>query len=381
MGGSPRHDAPPADDAITRVTQTTRTTQRDNAHGAPCNRVAAAATDRTSLEENVMQMLKDRGFIHPVASEITPRAVYDERRRLLGGAAAGALLAGWGLGAEAASQVAAPGKLARLLGASSKVAGALTMDKPTPYQDVTTYNNFYEFGTDKADPARQSQKLKTRPWTVVIEGEVKKPMTLDLDALLKLAPMEERIYRLRCVEGWSMVVPWVGYSLADLIRRAEPTGNARFVQFVTLADRSQMPGLSSSVLDWPYVEGLRMDEAMHPLSMLAFGLYGEVMPNQNGAPLRLVVPWKYGFKSGKSIVRIRFLDKQPKTSWEQSAPEEYGFYSNVNPTVDHPRWSQATERRIGEDGLFVRKRPTLMFNGYEPQVGQMYAGMDLRKLF
>jgi len=381
MGGSPRHDAPPADDAITRVTQTTRTTQRDNAHGAPCNRVAAAATDRTSLEENVMQMLKDRGFIHPVASEITPRAVYDERRRLLGGAAAGALLAGWGLGAEAASQVAAPGKLARLPGASSKVAGALTMDKPTPYQDVTTYNNFYEFGTDKADPARQSQKLKTRPWTVVIEGEVKKPMTLDLDALLKLAPMEERIYRLRCVEGWSMVVPWVGYSLADLIRRVEPTGNARFVQFVTLADRSQMPGLSSSVLDWPYVEGLRMDEAMHPLSMLAFGLYGEVMPNQNGAPLRLVVPWKYGFKSGKSIVRIRFLDKQPKTSWEQSAPEEYGFYSNVNPTVDHPRWSQATERRIGEDGLFVRKRPTLMFNGYEPQVGQMYAGMDLRKLF
>jgi len=328
-----------------------------------------------------MQMLKDRGFIHPVASEITPRAVYDERRRLLGGAAAGALLAGWGLGAEAASQVAAPGKLARLPGVSSKVAGALTMDKPTPYQDVTTYNNFYEFGTDKADPARQSQKLKTRPWTVVIEGEVKKPMTLDLDALLKLAPMEERIYRLRCVEGWSMVVPWVGYSLADLIRRVEPTGNARFVQFVTLADRAQMPGLSSSVLDWPYVEGLRMDEAMHPLSMLAFGLYGEVMPNQNGAPLRLVVPWKYGFKSGKSIVRIRFLDKQPKTSWEQSAPEEYGFYSNVNPTVDHPRWSQATERRIGEDGLFVRKRPTLMFNGYEPQVGQMYAGMDLRKLF
>jgi len=400
MGGSPRHDAPPADDAITRVTQTTQTTQktqktqapqspatpgprpqRDNAHGAPCNRVAAAATDRTSLEEIVMQMLKDRGFIHPVASEITPRAVYDERRRLLGGAAAGALLAGWGLGAEAASQVAAPGKLARLPGASSKVAGALTMDKPTPYQDVTTYNNFYEFGTDKADPARQSQKLKTRPWTVVIEGEVKKPMTLDLDALLKLAPMEERIYRLRCVEGWSMVVPWVGYSLADLIRRVEPTGNARFVQFVTLADRAQMPGLSSSVLDWPYVEGLRMDEAMHPLSMLAFGLYGEVMPNQNGAPLRLVVPWKYGFKSGKSIVRIRFLDKQPKTSWEQSAPEEYGFYSNVNPTVDHPRWSQATERRIGEDGLFVRKRPTLMFNGYEPQVGQMYAGMDLRKLF
>ena len=281
----------------------------------------------------------------------------------------------------AAAQTASPGKLAPLPGARSPVPGAATMEKPTPYQDASTYNNFYEFGTDKADPARTAGTLKTRPWTVAVEGEVKKPGTFDLDALLKLAPMEERIYRLRCVEGWSMVIPWVGWSLAELIKKVEPTGNAKFVQFVTLADKTQMPGLNSSVLNWPYVEGLRMDEAMHPLTMLAFGMYGEVLPNQNGAPLRLVVPWKYGFKSGKSIVKIRFVEKQPKTSWEEAARDEYGFYSNVNPKVDHPRWSQATERRIGEDGLFAKKRPTLMFNGYEPQVGQMYAGMDLKKFY
>jgi methionine sulfoxide reductase catalytic subunit len=317
----------------------------------------------------------NRGFTHPVPSEITPRAAYLSRRALL-------LAAGAGLALPAAqAQTTRPGKLAALPGARSAVPGANVMDKPTGYTDITTYNNFYEFGTDKADPARFAGALKTRPWTVAIEGEVKKPQTIDIEALLKLAPMEERIYRLRCVEGWSMVIPWVGYSLAELIKRVEPTGNARFVEFVTLADRAQMPGLRSPVLDWPYLEALRMDEAMHPLSMLAYGLYGELMPNQNGAPLRLVVPWKYGFKSGKSIVRIRFTDKQPKTSWERAAPEEYGFYSNVNPTVDHPRWSQATERRIGEDGLFAKKRPTLMFNGYEPQVGQLYAGMDLRKFF
>jgi sulfoxide reductase catalytic subunit YedY len=255
------------------------------------------------------------------------------------------------------------------------------MDKLTSYQDASSYNNYYEFGTDKSDPARRAGTLKSRPWTVAVEGEVGKPGSYDLDALLKLAPMEERIYRLRCVEGWSMVIPWVGYPLAELIRRVEPTGNARYVQFVTLADKAQMPGLSSSVLDWPYVEGLRLDEAMHPLALLAFGMYGEVLPNQNGAPVRVVVPWKYGFKSGKSIVRIRFVEKQPRTSWESAAAGEYGFYSNVNPKVDHPRWSQATERRIGEDGLFARKRPTLMFNGYEPQVGQLYAGMDLRRNF
>lgn len=322
-----------------------------------------------------MQALKDHGFCHPVPSEITPQAVYLRRRQLLQG------LAGLTLPGLAAAQTASPGKLAPLPGARSPVPGAATMEKPTPYQDASTYNNFYEFGTDKSDPARTAGTLKTRPWTVAVEGEVKKPGTFDLDALLKLAPMEERIYRLRCVEGWSMVIPWVGWSLAELIKKVEPTGNAKFVQFVTLADKTQMPGLNSSVLNWPYVEGLRMDEAMHPLTMLAFGMYGEVLPNQNGAPLRLVVPWKYGFKSGKSIVKIRFVEKQPKTSWEEAARDEYGFYSNVNPKVDHPRWSQATERRIGEDGLFAKKRPTLMFNGYEPQVGQMYAGMDLKKFY
>jgi sulfoxide reductase catalytic subunit YedY len=216
---------------------------------------------------------------------------------------------------------------------------------------------------------------------VTVDGEVKKPKTFALEDLMKLAPMEERIYRLRCVEGWSMVIPWVGFSVAELIKQVEPTGNAKFVQFVTLADKAQMPGLRSGVLEWPYVEGLRLDEAMHPLAMLAFGMYGEVLPNQNGAPLRLVLPWKYGFKSGKSIVKIRFVDKQPKTSWETANIQEYGFYSNVNPQVDHPRWSQASERRIGEDGVFAKKRPTLMFNGYEPQVGQLYAGMDLKKFY
>ena len=330
-----------------------------------------------------MHFLKDRGFDHRLPSEITPRDVYEGRRQMLARMAAGAAgvtLAAWAA-RDARAQVARPGKLAPLPGMRSSVAGAATMEKPTPYADVSTYNNFYEFGTDKADPARYAGSLKTRPWTVAVEGEVKKPGTFDIETLLKLAPMEERVYRLRCVEGWSMVVPWVGWSLAELIRRVEPTGNAKYVEFVTLADRAQMPGLRASVLEWPYVEGLRMDEAMHPLTMLAFGLYGEVLPNQNGAPVRLVVPWKYGFKSGKSLVKIRFVEKQPKTSWELAAPQEYGFYSNVNPKVDHPRWSQATERRIGEDGLFAKKRPTLMFNGYEAQVGQLYAGMDLRRFF
>ena len=325
----------------------------------------------------------DRGFEVRTAAEITPRAVYEQRRELLklmAGGAAGVALAGWAA-RDARAQTAGPGKLAKLPGTRSSVAGALTMEKPTPYKDVTTYNNFYEFGTDKSDPAQNAHTLKPRPWTVAVEGEVKKPQTFDIDALLKLAPMEERIYRLRCVEGWSMVIPWVGWSLNELIKKVEPTGNAKFVEFVTLADKAQMPGLRSPVLDWPYVEGLRLDEAMHPLTLLAFGLYGEVLPNQNGAPLRLVVPWKYGFKSGKSIVKIRFVEKQPQTAWVKAASNEYGFYSNVNPGVDHPRWSQATERRIGEDGVFQRKRPTLLFNGYEPQVGQMYAGMDLKKLF
>ncbi len=327
-----------------------------------------------------MTLLKDRGDRHILSSEITPPSVYQSRRSLLQGL--GLAVAGTALAGEAGAQATArPGKLAALPAARSALPGAVTMDKVTPYNDASTYNNFYEFGTDKADPARQAGTLKPRPWTVAVEGEVKKPGNYDLDTLLKLAPMEERIYRLRCVEGWSMVIPWVGWSLAELIKRVEPTGNAKFVQFVTLADRTQMPGLRSSVLEWPYVEGLRIDEAMNPLTLLAFGMYGEVLPNQNGAPLRLVVPWKYGFKSGKSIVKIRFVDKQPKTSWETAAASEYGFYSNVNPNVDHPRWSQATERRIGEDGLFTKKRPTLMFNGYEPQVGQLYAGMDLKKFY
>ena len=256
------------------------------------------------------------------------------------------------------------------------------MDKVTSYKDVTTYNNFYEFGVDKADPAKNAHSLITRPWTVAVEGHVKRPKVYDIDALLKLAPLEERVYRLRCVEGWSMVVPWIGIPLAELIRHVEPTGNAKYVEFVTLGDKKQMPGLSVPILEWPYIEGLRLDEAMHPLTLLTFGLYGEVLPKQNGAPVRLVVPWKYGFKSAKSIVRIRFTETQPKTSWAVSAPNEYGFYSNVNPAVDHPRWSQATEVRIGEGGgLFAPKRKTLMFNGYAEQVASLYAGMDLKKFF
>jgi len=318
----------------------------------------------------------------PIAgSEITPPELYRQRRQwlqLMASGAAGAGLASWA-GREALAQTVPPGKLARLPGAKSAVAGAVTLEKPSSYQDASSYNNFYEFGTDKADPARNAGSLRTRPWSVSVEGEIGKPGVFDLEQLLKLSPMEERIYRLRCVEGWSMVIPWVGYSLAELIKRVEPTSKAKFVEFVTLADKAQMPGLREDVLDWPYVEGLRIDEAMHPLTLLAFGMYGEVLPNQNGAPLRLVVPWKYGFKSAKSLVKIRFVEKQPTSSWTKAAQQEYGFYSNVNPQVDHPRWSQASERRIGEDGLFAKKRPTLMFNGYEAQVGQLYAGMDLKK--
>jgi sulfoxide reductase catalytic subunit YedY len=324
----------------------------------------------------------DLGFDHPVPSEITPRAAYEGRRRWLRQLAAGSLgtgLATWA-GRQALAAEGAP-RGAALAAVKSAVAGAVTMERPTSRADVTRYNNFYEFGTDKADPAKNAHTLKTRPWTVVIDGEVKKPRTLDIDALMKLAPMEERIYRLRCVEGWSMVIPWVGWSLAELIRQVEPTGHAKHVEFHTLADPKTMPFVGSRVLEWPYVEGLRLDEAMHPLTLLAFGLYGEVLPNQNGAPVRLVVPWKYGFKSAKSIVRIRFTAQPPRTAWNKAAPQEYGFYSNVNPEVDHPRWSQASERRIGEDGLFAKKRPTLMFNGYGAQVTQLYTGMDLRREF
>jgi methionine sulfoxide reductase catalytic subunit len=327
----------------------------------------------------------DPGFIHPSPSEITSQSVYQERRtllRLMAGGVAGAVMASWAA-RDARAQMATvrPGKLAALAGARSAVSGAITVDKPTDYKDATSYNNFYEFGTDKEDPAHNAHTLNTAPWTVAVEGLIKKPAKYALEDLLKLSAQEERIYRLRCVEGWSMVIPWVGYSLSELIRRVEPLPSAKYVEFVTLADPKTMPFVGSRVLDWPYVEGLRMDEAMHPLTLLAFGMYGEVLPKQSGAPLRLVVPWKYGFKSGKSLVKIRFTDKQPATAWNQAAPQEYGFYSNVNPNVDHPRWSQATERRIGEDGLFAKKRKTLMFNGYEAQVGQLYAGMDLKKFY
>jgi sulfoxide reductase catalytic subunit YedY len=306
-------------------------------------------------------------------SEITPQAVWRGRRTLLQAAAAAGLVG-------AAGVAAGQGPAASRLPARSSPLS--TMEKATAQDLVTGYCNFYEFGTEKDDPPRQAPKLlRTRPWQVVVDGEVRRPRTFDIDGLLKLAPMEERVYRLRCVEAWSAVVPWIGYPLAELIRRVEPTGNARYVEFTTLADPKQMPGLRSRVLDWPYVEGLRMDEAMHPLTLLTFGMYGEVLPNQNGAPLRLVVPWKYGFKSAKSLVRIRFVETQPVNSWQKSAPSEYGFYSNVNPNVDHPRWSQASERRLGEDGLFARRRPTLMFNGYGEQVASLYAGMDLKRFY
>lgn len=326
----------------------------------------------------------NNGFSHPISSEITSQCVYSGRRdliKLMASGVAGAALSTWALREALAAGTPLPGKLAPLSSIASKVPGAVTMDKLTDYKDASSYNNFYEFGTDKADPARNAHTLKTSPWSVEIDGLIKKPGRYTLEDLLKLSAQEERIYRLRCVEGWSMVIPWVGYSLSELIKRVEPLGSAKYVEFITQADPQTMPYIDSRVLQWPYVEGLRLDEAMHPLTLLTFGMYGEVLPNQSGAPVRLVVPWKYGFKSGKSIVKIRFTDKQPATAWNKAAASEYGFFSNVNPNVDHPRWSQATERRIGEDGLFAKKRKTLMFNGYEAQVGQLYTGMDLKKYF
>jgi sulfoxide reductase catalytic subunit YedY len=312
------------------------------------------------------------------SSEITSKELYESRRdfmseavRSLGAVAAGVSASGLLFG----SQVAEASTASKLTGLR-KSAFSIS-EATTPYKDVTTYNNFYEFGTDKYSPAKLAGTLNTHPWSISIEGEVKHKKTYDIDALLKLAPLEERIYRFRCVEGWSMVVPWVGYSLSELIKKVEPNGNAKFVEFVTLQDPKQMPGQRSSVLDWPYVEGLRMDEAMNPLTLLTMGLYGEVLPNQNGAPVRLITPWKYGFKSAKSIVKIRFTATQPVNTWQKANANEYGFYSNVNPNVDHPRWSQARERRLGE----FSKRETLMFNGYSDQVAQMYTGMDLKKFF
>jgi len=295
-------------------------------------------------------------------SEITPKPLYLSRRALMG-AAGGALFAGL---ASAGQKLAGFGK--------SRFS---TTEKPTPYASVTTYNNFYEFGSDKDDPVVNARSFKTSPWTVVVDGEVAKPRKLDLDAIMKLAPLEERIYRLRCVEGWSMVVPWIGFELGALIRLVEPTSKAKYVVFETYYDKRQMPEAAGAGLPFPYVEGLRMDEALNPLTIIAVGLYGQVLPNQNGAPLRLVVPWKYGFKSGKSLSRIRFVEKQPRTTWMAANPREYGFYANVNPEVDHPRWSQARERRLGE----FTKRPTLIFNGYGSLVASMYSGMDLKRSF
>ena len=306
-------------------------------------------------------------------SEITPRGVYLDRRRFLARAAVGAVAAVAGIGTAAAGEGTPPAP--RLDGVAK---GPYAVDEPrTPFEAITRYNNFYEFGTDKEDPARYAGGMTVRPWSLAIDGLCAKPGTYDVDQLIKENRLEERVYRLRCVEAWSMVIPWVGFPLADVLKRAEPLGSARFVAMQTLLDPAQMPGQRRAVLDWPYVEGLRLDEATHPLAILAVGLYGEALPNQNGAPIRLVVPWKYGFKGIKSIVRIRFVEAMPPTSWNLQAPHEYGFYANVNPAVDHPRWSQKRERRIGE---FFR-RDTLPFNGYADQVASLYAGMDLKQWF
>jgi sulfoxide reductase catalytic subunit YedY len=307
-------------------------------------------------------------------SDVTAEAVYLNRRAFMTGLGALALAGTSGAGEAAAP---APAPLAAVPNPAYRLADTLTK-----WEEATTYNNFYEFGVNKDDPARLAHTLKPRPWTVEVEGLVAKPRPFAIDDLLKLAPMEERIYSLRCVEGWSMVIPWIGFPLSALLKRVEPTGQAKYVEFATLVDPEQFPAqrkgfFNFSSLEWPYIEGLRLDEAMHPLTLLTFGMYGKVLPNQNGAPVRVVVPWKYGFKSAKSIVRIRLTSDEPKTAWNKAQPSEYGFYSNVNPTVDHPRWSQATERRIGE----FRRRKTLMFNGYADQVASLYTGMDLGKFY
>lgn len=314
------------------------------------------------------------------SSEITPKSAYLNRRQFITGAvAAGAALAGgFYLRNENHEESVVQASGQKLSGITKSKYS--TTEKPTSFQDITNYNNYYEFSTDKYEPNGLSKDFRTRPWTVAIDGMVKKRKTLDIDSILKLAPLEERIYRHRCVEGWSMVVPWVGFPLSALIKVADPLPSAKFVAFQTILAPDQMPNQKRDVLPWPYVEGLRMDEAMHPLTILAVGLYDQVLPNVDGAPLKLVVPWKYGFKGIKAIVKVSFTDKMPPTTWNLMASNEYGFYSNVNPTVDHPRWSQATERRIG-GSLFAPKQPTLMFNGYSDQVASLYSGMDLRKNF
>jgi sulfoxide reductase catalytic subunit YedY len=299
------------------------------------------------------------------ASEITEKSVFAARRDFLR------------LAAGSVAALALPEALAAEKLAASLRSPFSTDEGQTPYRHVTGYNNFYEFGSDKEDPAQYAHALRTRPWTVQIDGLVRKPRTLAIEDILKLAPIEERIYRLRCVEGWSMVVPWLGFPLSALLKQVEPLGSAKYVEFTSAVQPEVMPGVRRRLLDFPYREGLRLDEAMHPLTIACVGLYGEVLPNQNGAPVRLIVPWKYGFKNAKSIVRIRYTEQVPPTSWNTLQPSEYGFYSNVNPEVSHPRWSQARERRLGE----FTKRPTLLFNGYADQVGQLYTGMDLRKYF
>ena len=307
------------------------------------------------------------------SQEITPKGIYLDRRKFILGMSA---VAGAAVAASKAGKIFTPSEVVlaetKLNAAKSSYS---TSEKETPLNDITHYNNYYEFSTDKYEPADLAKNFNTRPWTIKVEGLVNKPQTFDIDTLLKMQ-LEERIYRMRCVEGWSMVIPWIGFPLSSLLNQVQPNSKAKFVEFTTLYDPKRYPGQKRSVLEWPYVEGLRMDEAMHPLTILAVGLYGATLPNQDGAPVRLVVPWKYGFKGIKAIVKINLVEHQPVSTWTKAAPNEYGFYSNVNPNVDHPRWSQAKERRIGE--LF--RRPTLMFNGY-PEVASLYAGMDLRKFF
>jgi methionine sulfoxide reductase catalytic subunit len=309
------------------------------------------------------------------SSKITPKSVYMDRRKFL----AGATLFGTAL--ATGCDIVRPSAVVHANTKLTTVKGQYdTTEKQTPLKDITNYNNFYEFSTDKYGPAELSRNFRTSPWKVKVGGDVAQKKTYDTDDLMKLATLEDRVYRMRCVEGWSMVIPWVGFSLSNLIKQVQPTSKAKYVMFTTLMDPGQFPGQRSPVLDWPYTEGLRMDEAMHPLTLLTFGLYGETLPNQDGAPVRLVVPWKYGFKGIKSIVKIDFVGSEPPTAWNKAAPDEYGFYSNVNPNVDHPRWSQATERRL--DGSFgLRRIPTQMFNGYGDQVASLYSGMDLKKYF
>jgi sulfoxide reductase catalytic subunit YedY len=311
------------------------------------------------------------------SSEITPKSVYQNRRQFMAAAAATA-----GFATLAGERLLHPRLRVEAATKLTTVKSPLSTPglTPTAYKDITSYNNYYEFGTGKSDPSENAQKFKTYPWTVKIEGLVQKPKTVSIDDLVKLRPLEDRTYRFRCVEAWSMVIPWVGYSLSEFIKQCQPLPSAKYVQFLSFYSESEMPESSGAGIDWPYSEGLRMDEAMHPLTLLTFGLYGETLPNQDGAPVRVVVPWKYGFKSGKALAKIRFVDKEPHTTWNDLAPSEYGFYSNVNPHVDHPRWSQASERVIGAP-IWKQRQPTLMFNGYGDQVASLYTGMDLKKYF